>query len=43
MTDDLALVIGLRWLSGWTAVCGSRGIERRPSDLEIANVERSDD
>lgn len=40
MTDELTLSIGGRQLSGWTQVRFSRGIERCPSDFEIAMTER---
>ncbi len=40
MTDDLTLITGGRKLSGWQAVRVTRGVERLPSDFDIAFTER---
>jgi prophage tail gpP-like protein len=40
MNDDLTLIVGEAVLSGWRSVRVTRGIERCPSDFEIALTER---
>jgi prophage tail gpP-like protein len=40
MADDLSLVIGGRKISGWDSARVTRGIERCPSDFDIAMTER---
>jgi prophage tail gpP-like protein len=39
MSDDLNLVIGSNAISGWTEIRVTRGIERCPSDFDIALTE----
>lgn len=39
MPDDITLKVGGRAISGWTAVRITRGIERLPSDFDIALTE----
>lgn len=39
MSDDLTLIVGGRLLSGWTSIRVTRGIERCPSDFEVAMTE----
>ena len=36
LTDDVTLVVGGRYLAGWTSVRVTRGIERCPNDFDIA-------